>query len=451
MRLPALSFFVALLLSSPSLSVASSPSTPSLDVVHYELGNGLDVILHQDRQIPVVAVSVWYHVGSKQETEGLTGFAHLFEHLMFQGSAHHREEYFQPLQEAGADVNGSTSTERTDYWQVLPSNYLELALWLESDRMGFMLPALDQANLDNQRDVVKNERRQRYENVPYGMAFKYIAENLFPKGHPYHHLTIGSHEDLERASLEDVKDFFTRWYCPRNASIAIVGDIDLAQTRALVEKYFGTLPGGEAAPKLSPPLPQLSGEKTQVVEDAVPLPRIYINWVTPAFYAPGDAALDVLSTLLTSGKTSRLYQSLVYEKQIAKDISASQGSSELGSRYTITATAAPGHTPDELKAAIDAELAKLAETPPSQEEMTRALNGWRKGFFSSLEGVLAKASQFNNYVHYLGRPDYLQADLDRYMKVTAPEVQEAVRTWLKPDARFILIMTPKAAAAGSKE
>ncbi|MCK6526754.1 insulinase family protein [Myxococcota bacterium] len=438
----------AVLLAPAGVAAAGGEQAPSIPSIHYELANGLDVVLHQDRDLPLVAVSVWYHVGSKQEQPGLTGFAHLFEHLMFQGSAHHRGEYMELLIEAGGQVNGSTSAERTDYWQVLPSNQLELALWLESDRMGWLLPALDQANLDNQRDVVRNERRQRYENVPYGLARKYIVEGIWPEGHPYHHLPIGDHADLERASLDDVKAFFRRWYVPQNASIAIAGDIDVEATKALVEKYFGSIPGGEPAPALEPPPVHLASETVEVIEDPnVPFPRIWLNWRTPPIYAPGDAALDVLSSVLTDGKSSRLYRSLVYEKRIAQDVAAYQASAQLGSVYTIVATAAPGHDADELKAAIDAEIERLRAEPPGAEEMERALNGWRKGFFSGLEGVLARATQLNSYLHYLGTPDHVAEDLDRYLAVTAEDVQGAVADWLRPDARYVLVMTPKAAVA----
>jgi zinc protease len=288
------------------------------------LANGLDVILHEDHTLPIVAVNVWYHVGSKDERPGLTGFAHLFEHLMFEGSANHDHGYFPPLQDAGAAVNGSTNADRTNYWEVVPTGALELALFLESDRMGFLLPALTEKKFTTQREVVINERRQNYENRPYGLAGIAMTTALYPADHPYHWPTIGYTPDLRQATLDDVRDFFARHYHPGNASIALAGDIDSAAALALVERYFGELPAGPAVPRVSVPAGGLAGETRIVLEDRVDRPRLYLAWRTPALFEEGDAALDVAADVLAGGKTSRLYRTLVHERRLALDVSGGQ-------------------------------------------------------------------------------------------------------------------------------
>ena len=273
------------------------------------LANGLEVILHQDHSIPLVAVNVWYHVGSKDEEVGRTGFAHLFEHVMFEGSKHHNQSYFEPLQKAGANLNGSTTPDRTNYWEDVPSNFLELALWLEADRMGFLLEALDQQRFDIQRDVVKNERRQTYENRPYGMAYWHIQSALFPMPHPYHWMTIGSQEDLDAASLEDVKDFFRRYYSPSNASLAIAGDFQRDQAIELVNRYFGDLTPGPHLPRKGRMDSALAGRVELEMGDRVSLPRLYISWPTPPDFDEDDAPLELLQAVLSDGLSSRLYRS----------------------------------------------------------------------------------------------------------------------------------------------
>ncbi len=295
---------------------------------HHRLGNGLDVIVHEDRACPIVAVNVWYHVGSKNEKPGRTGFAHLFEHLMFEGSQHYDEGYFRPLQEAGGVLNGSTNADRTNYWEVVPSNALELALWMESDRMGYLLPALTEAKFENQRSVVLNERRQNYENRPYGLAGMSIAAALYPPDHPYHWMTIGAAEDLKTASLDDVSAFFRTYYRPRNASLALAGDIDTTRALELAAAYFGDLEAGPDVPAVEMPPARLSGERRIVLEDRVELPRVYIAWHTPALFAEDDARLDLVAEVLAGGKTSRLYRRLVYDERIATEVAASQNSRE---------------------------------------------------------------------------------------------------------------------------
>src|SRR5712691_2739848 len=313
-----------------------------IDFEKYTLPNGLDVILHEDHATPVVAVNVWYHVGSQNEAPGRTGFAHLFEHIMFEGSKNHNREYFEPLQEAGANVNGSTTTDRTNYFENVPSNYLPLALWLESDRMGFLLDALDDHKFEVQRDVVKNERRQSYENRPYGLAGQEIRRALFPPNHPYSWQTIGSQEDLDAASLDDVKNFFRRFYSPNNASLAIAGDIDRTGATELVERYFAGLQPAPPVPRLERWTPYLDGEVRLNLEDRVQLERVYFAWVGPPRFDKDEAALDVLVSVLGEGRSSRLHRSLVYEKQISREANAYFASMEIAGEIRIDATVASG-------------------------------------------------------------------------------------------------------------
>ena len=335
----------------------------------YTLPNGLEVILSEDHRLPLVAVNLWYHVGPANEDPGRTGFAHLFEHMMFQGSKHvPGDTHFQLARRAPArsDVNGTTDFDRTNYFETMPANQLELALWLESDRMGYLLDQVDQANLSNQQDVVRNERRQSVENQPYGIVEEALFHQLFPKEHPYYASVIGSHADIQAAKLDDVKNFFKLYYAPNNASLAIVGDIDKAATKALVEKYFGTLKQGQPVPKPSVQTPPITAERRAVVQDRVELPRVYMAWLTPPIFKPGDADADIAATALGGGQSSRLYKKLVYEKQIAQDVSAAQYSLMLGSVFQITATARPGHTAEELEKAIDEELATFRQNGPDQ-------------------------------------------------------------------------------------
>jgi zinc protease len=296
----------------------------------HTLENGLDVLLHEDHSCPIVAVNLWYHVGSKNETPGRTGFAHLFEHLMFEGSQHHDKGYFSPLQGAGAALNGSTNADRTNYWEVVPTEALDLALWMESDRMGFLLPALTSAKFSNQRDVVLNERRQNYENRPYGLASMAMLAAIYPPDHPYHWTTIGEIADLHDARIEDVRDFFSAYYHPANASLALAGDIDVDEALVRARRYFEEVPAGPRAGRVRPATPMLAADARIVLEDRVELPRIYMAWLSPAMFADGDADLDLAADILANGKTSRLYRRLVFEERLATDVSASQNSREIG-------------------------------------------------------------------------------------------------------------------------
>ena len=411
------------------------------------LANGLDVILHEDHTLPIVAVNVWYHVGSKDERPGLTGFAHLFEHLMFEGSAHHDHGYFPPLQDAGAAVNGSTNADRTNYWEVVPTGALELALFLESDRMGFLLPALTDKKFTTQREVVINERRQNYENRPYGLAGIATTAALYPPDHPYHWPTIGYTPDLRQATLDDVRDFFARHYHPGNASIALAGDIDPAAALALVERYFGDLPAGPPVPRVAVPEGGLSGETRIVLEDRVDRPRLYLAWRTPALFEDGDAALDVAADVIASGKTSRLYRTLVHERRLALDVSAGQQSRELEGFFQLAATAAPGRTLTDIEAVIREALGELAATGPTAAELERALAQAEANFVYRLQtvgGFSGKSDQLNAYNVYRGNPGSFDADLARYTRLTVDDVRDAGRR-LATSPRVALSVVPHGA------
>jgi zinc protease len=408
------------------------------------LDNQLQVVVHEDRSCPIVAVNVWYHVGSKNETPGRTGFAHLFEHLMFEGSAHHSSGYFEPLQQAGGTLNGSTNTDRTNYWEVVPANALELALWLESDRMGFLLPALTEEKFANQREVVLNERRQNYENRPYGMAGLAMIDALFPSGHPYHWATIGSPDDLRAATADDVRAFFRRYYHPANASLAIAGDVDVEEALGLAARYFGDIPAG-APPEAIPPAPARAQPARRMIEDRVELPRLYLGWLTPAMYADGDADLDLLADVLAAGKASRLYRALVYEQRIATEVAAYQGSRELGSSFQIVATAVPGIALGAIERAIHQELARVRAAGVSSDELARTLAVTETAFVSRLQtvgGFGGKSDQLNNYNVFLGDPGYFARDLERYRRSDAERLRDAAARHLDPACCVTLSAVP---------
>ena len=411
------------------------------------LDNGLDVLVHQDRNCPIVAVNIWYHVGSKNEKPGRTGFAHLFEHLMFEGSQHYDHGYFQPLQQAGASLNGSTNADRTNYWEVVPTNAVALALWMESDRMGYLLPALTEAKFNNQRDVVLNERRQNYENRPYGLAGMALVGELYPPDHPYHWLTIGAAEDIRAARLEDVRAFFQTYYHPGNASLALAGDIGADEAFRLAEDHFGELPGAAVPTAVEPPaIPRRTVEKRLLLEDRIELPRIYVAWHSPALFGAADAELDLVADVLAGGKTSRLYRSLVYDRRIATEVAASQNSRELSGYFQIVATAAPGRTLSELDEAISAEVAKLAAEGPTAAEMERGIAQAEAHFISRLQtvgGFGGKSDQLNAYNVFLGDPSFFDRDLERYRSVRAEQLMTAAAEWLRTDNRVVLSVVPR--------
>jgi zinc protease len=416
----------------------------------HTLANGLDVLLHEDRACPIVAVNLWYHVGSKNEVPGRTGFAHLFEHLMFEGSKHHDKGYFPPLQGAGGSLNGSTNADRTNYWEVVPSNALELALWMESDRMGYLLPALTPAKFSNQREVVLNERRQNYENRPYGLAPMAMLAALFPPDHPYHWTTIGEIADLNAARLEDVRAFFSAYYHPANASLSIAGDIDPEQALSLARAYFEDLAPGPAVAPVRPAATALADERRLLLEDRVELPRLYIAWLTPAMFAEGDADLDLAADILANGKTSRLYRRLVYDERIATDVSAAQNSREVAGFFQVAATAAPGHTLEELERVIGEEIALLAAEGPSEDEIDRGKVQAEAQFMFRLQtvgGFGGKGDQLNAYNMFVGDPDFFTRDLGRYQQVTPASLRAAAARYLPPGHRVTLSIVPRGRAA----
>ncbi len=457
-RLILLALATAACLSATPMAAPQAPQTDRISVPYtmFRLPNGLTVILHEDHSVPVVGVNIWYHVGSANEKPGRTGFAHLFEHLMFEGSGHVKEGDFDNLLEAaGGSNNASTAEDRTNYYINVPSNALDLALYLESDRMGFLLDVVSEQMVNGQRDVVKNERRQSYENAPYGMAQIRIPELMYPKNHPYHWPVIGYMEDLTAASAEDVREFFRKYYAPQNASLAVAGDIDPVQARKRIEYWFSDVPRGTDAEPIEVPPAPLTGVVKETLTDRVQLPRLYLVWHSPALFEPGDAELDAVSNILTGGKNSRLYKRLVYDMQIAQAVSAFQASNRLGSLYYIIVTARPSTDPpaavlDRLKGVIDEELDTLRTTPPTDREMERMLNQTEASFYNRMErvgGFGGKADQLNGYLVSAGNPDYFNEDLSRYRALQADDLQAAVRHWLPADRRLELSVVP---AGGGK-
>ena len=437
-------------------SQASAQQIPQIKFEKYTLKNGLEVILHEDRSVPLVAVNIWYKVGSADEKPGRTGFAHLFEHVMFMGSVNAPYPMFDTkLESAGAQNNGSTSNDRTNYYEWMPSNALPLALWLEADRMGWMLPTMDQKKLDLQRDVVKNERRERTDNVPYGRASETIMAALFPKEHPYNWPVIGSMEDLSAATLTDVTDFFKMYYAPNNATLTIAGHFHRDSVKTLIDKYFSAIPRGPQAPA-RPTIPAVMTPRDTflVLEDRVQLPRLYYSWHTVKAFHADDAALDLLSYILAGDKNSRLYKRLVYELQVAQSVSASQSSGRLDGSYTISVTPKPGRTPAEMARIIEEELQKLQKELVSDRELLRAKNTYKASFFDLIASVSDKADYLNLYNYYVGDPGYFQKDLNRYESVTAADIKRVITTYL---ARPKVVLTvvpegkPELALKGGEE
>ncbi len=448
--------------AAQTTAAAAKPAPLTIPYTQFTLPNGLHVILHEDHTVPLATVNVWYHVGSAREKPGRTGFAHLFEHLMFEGSAHVKEGEFDTLLEAaGATNNGSTEVDRTNYFIDVPANAIDLALFLESDRMGYLLDSMSPARVNGQRDVVKNERRQSYENAPYGTASIEMDQLLYPEGHPYRWPTIGYMEDLTAASYEDVVDFFKKYYQPSNASLVVAGDIDPARTRAMVEKWFSDVkPGSGLVPPIDYPHAFLTDVKRKTIEDRVQLPRLYLSWLTPPFFDPGDAELDVISQVLAGGKNSRLYKRLVYDLQIAQDVAAYQASAALGSQFQVVVTARPpeaGVTPqaqlDRIRGVVDEEIAALQKAPPEAREFERAINQIEASFYDRMErvgGFSGKGNQLNAYYFATGNPDYFSEDLSRYRALTAADIQAAATFWLPAGRRAELSVVPATTAAPSR-
>ena len=448
-RLLLATILVATLAASLRAQSTGPAAGPKLEVpfTQFTLPNGLHIILHEDHTVPLLTVNVWYNAGSAREKPGRTGFAHLFEHLMFMGSKHAKYgDFDQMLEAAGGTNNASTGEDRTNYYIDVPSNALDLALFLESDRMAYLLDAMTPKTVDAQRDVVKNERRQGYENAPYGMASIEIAELVYPTGHPYRWPVIGYMEDLTAASYEDVVDFFRTYYQPANASLVIAGDIDPVKTRAAVEKWFGELkPGTAPLTPIDYPRVNLTEVKKKTIQDRVQLPRLYLTWVTPAHFAPGDAELDVLSGLLAGGKNSRLYKRLVYDLQIAQDVAAFQASRDLNSEYQIVVTARPGASIDRIRGIVDEEIAKIQREAPTEREFRRAINQIESSFYDRMErvgGFGGVGDQLNGYYVAAGNPGYFNEDLSRYRALSAADITAAAARFLPLNKRVELIVEP---------
>jgi zinc protease len=425
-------------------SRAIAQTTPRIPFEKYKLPNGLEVILHEDHSTPIIAVDTWYHVGSGDEQVGRTGFAHLFEHIMFMGSQHVPVGAFdQLLESAGANNNGSTTEDRTNYYEILPSNALQLALWLDADRMGFLLPTMDLAKVNLQRDVVKNERRQRVDNVPYGRADEIILAALYPRTHPYSWPVIGSMSDLSAASLADVQNFFKTYYAPNNATLTIAGDFDPATVKKLVAQYFGSIPRGpEVKRRLTVPAVVIRRDTFLVLEDKVQLPRLFYTWHSVKGFSKDDAALDILAQIVANDKNSRLYKKLVYDLQIAQSVSAFQDGSRLDGKFQIDVTPKPGQKVADIDRIVQAEIANVINTGVTPRELQRAQNLYKASFLNRLASVLGKAEVLNSYNYFVGNPEYVQQDAARYERVTAADVQRVAKTYLgRP--KIVLTVVPE--------
>ncbi|MBP7416694.1 MAG: insulinase family protein [Pyrinomonadaceae bacterium] len=428
---------------------------PKISFEKYELPNGLQVILHVDRKLPIVNVNQWFHVGSANERTGRRGFAHLFEHMMFQGSKNAPGEFFVLLDAAGASrhddegngrgVNGTTNRDYTNYFSTVPSGNLEYLLWIESDRLATLPDAIDQAKLDGQKLVVNNERRERAENEPYGLAFSFVLNNIFPLGHPYHVAIIGNEEDLAGATTEEVKEFFRRYYTPNNMSLVIAGDFEPAEAKRLVEKYFGGIAPGPPHDRPAKVAAKLDGEKVIEVKDRVTLERTYLAWPSPAYFAQDDADLELAATILSNGSSARLRKKLMFDRPLATNVVASQSSSQLAGYFYTYATASSGTDITEIEKLLTDEIARLAKEGPTADELARAKTKWEFAFISSLEylgGFGGKADTLNYYNTFYGDPGKLDADLARFRNATPESVRLAVDKYLNNKNRVVVRYRP---------
>lgn len=437
---------LAALLVACALPATVAAQSLRVPYTTFTLPNGLKVIVHEDHSVPIVTVNTWYHVGSGDERPGRTGFAHLFEHLMFMGSQHVPTGQFDQLLEAsGADNNGSTTEDRTNYFEDGPTNALPLMLYLDSDRMGFLLPELTAEKVDLQRGVVQNERRQSYENQPYGLAEENILRRLYPAGHAYSWPVIGSMADLSAATIDDVRQFSRTYYTPTNATMVIGGDVNPIAVRRLVERYFGDVTRGPAVTRTQPPPVNLDADVYATLEDRVQLPRVYNAWHSTRAFSPDDASLSVLADVLASGKSSRLYRRLVYEMQIATQVTAYHDALKADGSFRLSSTARPGHDLNELQQVIGEEIRRLVETGPTAREVQRVINQTEARFLDRMERVGSfggKADQLAFYDYFVGTPDYFQTDLDRYRRVTPADVQRVAREHLQRH-RVVLSVVPQ--------
>jgi zinc protease len=440
---------LSLVAAAAGLALAAPLAAQDIEVPFEEftLENGLHVILHRDASTPTITTNVWYHVGSAHERPGRTGFAHFFEHLMFEGSANvPRGMIDQWFEEVGGSPNGSTTRDRTNYHQTFSSNALDMALFIESDRMAYLMEAMSPELIDIQRAVVQNERRQNYDNRPYGLAFQTIAEEMYAADHPYSWPVIGYMDDLQAATFGDVGEFFEQYYAPNNASLVIAGDIDYDEARELVIKWFSEIPAGDPVPPLAAREARLEGTTRVMLEDRVQLPRLYLAWVSPAAYEAGDAEMIALAQVLAGGRNSRLYRRLVYEMEIADDVSAFQRSGKLSSDFMVTATARSGHTLEELETVVLEEIERLRTEPPTPAELDRVRNQYEMGFLEQVERVDRKADQLNEYLFYVGDPGYFAEDLARFRTLTPEALRDAAARHLDSQERVILSIVPQGSA-----
>jgi len=438
---------VALLLTVCFLQAAygQNASTTAIKIPFetFKLPNGLNFILSVDKTTPTITVDVWYHVGSKNEIAGRTGFAHLFEHVMFTGSGHVPYGMHDKLTEGvGGNNNGSTTNDRTNYFENIPSNYLESTLWMEADRMGFLLDTLDLTKINAQRDIVKNERRQSYDNQPYGRVIEIFSAAMYPKGHPYSWPVIGSMTDLSAASEEDVKAFFRHYYAPNNATIAIVGDFDPAQAKAWITKYFGDLPQGKPVERPNVAPAKLDANKRLVYEDRVQVPRLYIQWPSVGVKTDDDTALSVMSSILTGSRTARLTKALVYDNQLASQVFAFQNGSEDVGQFQLIAVPRPEHTLTEIEDSVDQVLRKFISEGPTAEEVQRAKAGLELGFLRGLESNLGKADQLLDGAVFHGDPGFFSSDYQKTLAVSAADVKRVAAQYLSGN-RIVLSVVPK--------
>jgi predicted Zn-dependent peptidase len=424
--------------------IAPVDKDPRIPFEKYTLDNGLEVILMPDQSVPLVYVSVWYHVGSGYEVPGKSGFAHLFEHMLFQGSGHvPADKHFDILKKVGSSVvNGTTNPDRTNYFEQVPSNELETALWLESDRMGFLLPTLTRESLDNQIDVVRNERRQNYDNVAYRRTLFTQYAAMYPEGHPYRYLTIGRHEDLATATLDDVKGFYKTWYVPANATLVVGGDFDVAAAKGLVQKWFGGFPKSTKPAVVPIPMPTVTAKEVAFADNLAKLRQIQFVWHTPANFAPGDAELDIAADALGREGTGRLYRILVHEKQLAQFVSVSQQSMQFSSIFDVTVRLRPDADEAVVRQIVAAEIDRLRREPLADREIKRAVTSFEARAVYGMESLLGRAERLQAYNHYLGDPDSLTRDLDRYRKTTADAIRDTVARHLVDDRRVVVVTTP---------
>ncbi|HTJ44568.1 MAG TPA: pitrilysin family protein [Kofleriaceae bacterium] len=439
----------AALLAIPARADDTAKQDPKIKFERYTLDNGLEVILAPDPSVPLVAVNLWYHVGSGYEVPGKSGFAHLFEHMLFQGSKNVGEDkHFEILKKIGGDqINGTTNTDRTNYFELVPSNQLETALWLESDRMSHLLEMLNQQSLTNQIDVVRNERRQSYENQPYGKARIALYEALYPEGHPYKHTTIGLADDLQAATVDDVKSFFKTWYVPANATITLSGDFDPADAKAKIEKWFGSFPKSEKPKVVAISAPPIASKKIEMTDDFAKLRQITWAWHSPARFAADDAELDVAAEALAREGTGRLYRVLVHDKQLAQVVRASQGGMGFSGIFTITVQLRTGADAQEVERIVTDEVAKLRGENLSDREVARVVTEGESAAIYQLESLMQRAQVLQTYNHYLGNPDSITWDLDRYRHTTPDKIRAAVNKWLTPDHVIEMVVSPKGGAS----